>query len=102
MNRWQCDHHDCDVTATGAGGAIGLLAIGWWFGHTLEGVGGDGPYALLCPAHRPDPVPCDQPYAPESQHGKPCPQCAAEHDTKEWQRIIQAEVVTRLEKARNG
>lgn len=44
MNLWECQHPGCKCTAVGSGGAIGLLAIGWYFVP--------GP-KILCPAHHP-------------------------------------------------
>ncbi len=64
MNLWECDVPGCTSTAVGAGGAIGLLAIGW----SVE------PGVLLCPKHRPDPIPCTS-----SIHvGEPCSGCRAD------------------------
>lgn len=80
MNKWECTHPDCDVTAVGAGGAIGLRAIGWWFEP--------GPL-LFCPAHRPDPVPCHQ-KDNRDHEGTPCRMCRAEDEASRHQKIIQA------------
>lgn len=76
LNFWQCDHPGCTVTATGAGGAFGLLAIGWWF---LLGS------KLFCPAHRPDPVPCRD---DGDNRGKPCSTCAGDAEADMIQHAI--------------
>lgn len=70
MNRWQCGVHGCKSEAVGAGGAIGLRAIGWYFER--------GP-VILCPAHRPDPT-RDRTTAHDSHNddGEPCSYCAAD------------------------
>jgi hypothetical protein len=60
MNRWECEEPGCKSIADGVGGAAGLVAIGWFFRP--------GP-TILCPAHRPDRVPC-------RDGGAPCPVCA--------------------------
>lgn len=52
MNLWECDHPDCNASAVGEGGAVGLRAIGWYFKP--------GPI-LYCPRHRPDAIPCVEP-----------------------------------------
>jgi len=72
MNLWECEEPGCDATAVGEGGAVGLRAIGWYFQP--------GP-VILCPRHRPDPIPCVDPGVPPEEraekHGKPCPSCRA-------------------------
>lgn len=68
MNLWECEHPGCKSTAVGVGGAVGLLAIGWYFRRGI-------PSKLFCPIHRPDEIPCVE----LGEHlGKPCPTCAAE------------------------
>lgn len=86
MNRWDCDHQDCDRFVVGVGGAVGLRAIGWYFE-----IGGP----VLCPPHRPDPVPCDDKYSPEN-HGTPCAVCAAEHQAQPIQEKIMTDQDRRL------
>ena len=83
MNLWECEVSGCDSTAVGAGGAVGLRAIGWYFAV--------GP-TILCPAHHPDKVPCTEPPAirtPEQAHWLPtaryCSLCAAEAQAKRIQ-----------------
>lgn len=71
LSLWQCDHPGCDKTAVGKGDAVGLRAIGWYFQT--------GPL-LLCPLHRPDPIPCRQ---TDADHL--CSQCAAEHVVRQLQ-----------------
>jgi len=78
MNRWECDHPGCTVTAVGVGGAVGLRSVGWFFEY--------GP-KLLCPAHRPDPTPCVQEGQSAEQAGKPCELCAAEAVARFWQKV---------------
>jgi hypothetical protein len=77
MNLWECDHDGCDSTAVGVGGAAGLLAIGWCFQP--------GP-TLLCPAHRPDKIPCDDAFTEIA--GQPCGLCKAEDVAEHWQNQI--------------
>lgn len=76
LNQWECEHPGCKSTAVGVGGAVGLLAIGWWFEL--------GP-TLFCPAHRPAPIPCRD---DGDNRGKPCSQCAAEEDADLIQNAI--------------
>lgn len=78
MNFWKCDHPECDATAVGVGGAIGLHAVGWQFRM------GDPEWGsvLLCPFHRTDKVPCKE---EGDNHGKPCGPCAAEEQVKRIQ-----------------
>jgi len=54
MNVWQCDHEGCESTCVGIGGAVGLVAIGWYFkkGNMRRGVG-EHPITL-CPIHHPE------------------------------------------------
>lgn len=82
MNVWECADHGCGSTAVGVGGAIGLRAIGWHFTY-------GGP--ILCPRHRPDPVPCDDKYS-TLNHGIDCHLCSAEHEADSWQAGIIATV----------
>lgn len=77
LNRWECEHSGCTSRATGTGGASGLLAIGWWF---LPGS------KILCPAHRPDPVPCR---ADGDNRGKPCSTCAGDAEADMIQHAIE-------------
>jgi len=77
VNLWECDEPGCTSTATGVGGAAGLIAIGWFFEP--------GP-RLLCPVHHPDKVPCDDGF-PENA-GKPCSLCRAEDQAEFWQNQI--------------
>lgn len=76
MNKWECDVLNCTNTAVGVGGAIGLLAIGWSF------VRGGAAGSLLCPAHRPDPIPCtDDSRNDDGSYmtlGQPCSSCRAD------------------------
>lgn len=44
MNLWECQARDCARAAYGFGGAIGLMAIGWYFAK--------GP-TIYCPQHHP-------------------------------------------------
>jgi hypothetical protein len=78
MNKWDCDHDGCTTTAVGTGGAIGLLAIGWYFVAGTWGRSGQ----LLCPAHRPDPIPCADDSRDDDGNyrtfGKPCSDCKAD------------------------
>lgn len=80
MNKWECDHAGCTTTAIGAGGAIGLLAIGWHFVPGSRSL--ITPMQLLCPAHRPDPITCtDDSRNDDGEYmslGKPCSNCRAE------------------------
>lgn len=71
---WRCDQIECTRTCTGAGGAVGLRAIGWYFQPGDE-TAGDHPQ-LYCPEHRPDPIDCKQ------RPGTPCSHCAAERDVR--------------------
>lgn len=84
MNLWACDASGCDSTAVGAGGAVGLRAIGWYFAV--------GP-RILCPTHHPDKLPCTNlPSMPtpeeQAQAGKPCSLCAAEAQAKRAQEAL--------------
>jgi hypothetical protein len=81
MNLWECAHPDCKSTAVGAGGAIGLRAIGWYFrpGSSLAD------NFLFCPAHRPDPIPCCDKYTPDDEKLESCPHCAGEGEAAYWQ-----------------
>lgn len=92
--KWECGHvydrdieghakagERCTMSASGCGGSIGLIAIGW---HFEPGK----PDSLRCPAHRPDRTPCrDQDYAGRSSKnwGKPCSACRAESEAKRYQ-----------------
>lgn len=90
MNEWQCDHPGCHEKVHGVGSALGLRAIGWYFQV--------GPLTL-CPAHRPDGIPCEDKYAVQDveearaegrevahpEYLQCCPFCAAEHEAKHWQ-----------------
>ena len=49
MNRWECEEPGCENVADGDGGAVGLVAIGWFF---RSGLGKD--FKLLCPRHNPE------------------------------------------------
>lgn len=75
MNRWDCAAPGCTTHAIGAGGAIGLCAIGWWFapGDPLPNV---TPGKVFCPRHRPDPIPCTGEGA--DNYGQACPSCRAD------------------------
>lgn len=91
MNKWECDYDGCTVTATGTGGAIGLLAIGWWF----KPIGyGSGRPALLCPAHRPDSIPCTEISLDDDGAyvtlDKPCSSCRADEIAAIIQHAISA------------
>jgi hypothetical protein len=44
LNRWECEVEGCDSIADGLGGALGLMAIGWYFKV--------GP-VIRCPRHNP-------------------------------------------------
>lgn len=77
LNKWECEHPGCTNVAIGVGGAVGLLAIGWYFVP--------GP-TILCPAHRLDQIPCHGDTG--GNHGKPCSQCAAEEDADMIQNAI--------------
>lgn len=69
MNKWECDVPSCASVAIGNGGAIGLVAIGWWF---QRGEYGMGPI-LYCGFHRPDKIPCL-----ENENEHMCSLCPAE------------------------
>jgi hypothetical protein len=77
MNLWECDHPGCKSTAVGAGGAIGLRAIGWHFECGSK---------LLCPEHRPDAMPC------LVSKPQPCSSCVAEAEAGRFQRLITADL----------
>ncbi|HJW59783.1 MAG TPA: hypothetical protein VJ931_09145 [Actinomycetota bacterium] len=81
---WECQRHDCTRTASGAGGAIGLRAIGWHVAFR------PGTYPeIRCPAHRPDSLPAtDELYHGGQANGQPCSPCAAEAEALHWQRTI--------------
>jgi len=78
MNKWDCDYEGCTSSAVGTGGAIGLTAIGWYF---VPGTGYSSGH-LLCPAHRPDAIPCTEDSRDDDGNyctlGKPCPTCKAD------------------------
>lgn len=76
MNLWECSRHDCNRKAVGVGGALGLRAIGWHF--TMGG-------PLLCPVHRPDPIPCSD---NDENAGKSCSRCAAEASANAAQELL--------------
>lgn len=80
MNLWECCAPGCESTATGAGGAAGLIAIGWYF--VPGGTGGN----LFCPFHRPDGKDCDE----SPTNVTPCSQCRAEWVADDWQQQINA------------
>ena len=77
MNKWSCDYDGCNATAVGAGGAIGLTAIGWYF---VAGTG-YGAGRLFCPAHRPDPISCTEDSLDDDGNyrtlGQSCSNCKA-------------------------
>lgn len=80
MNRWQCDRHGCRTEAVGVGGAVGLRAVGWYYHR--EDV--DTQCVLFCPAHRPDPMPCQQePPAPDL-----CEPCSGEIQARALQALM--------------
>lgn len=83
MSVWECEHPGCKSQAVGCGGAIGLRAIGWYFQL--------GP-VILCPNHRPDPMPCEDKYGLPEYRGEPCTHCTAEHEADKWQAVIAAGV----------
>ncbi len=96
MNLWECEASGCDSTAVGAGGAVGLRAIGWYFAV--------GP-TILCPAHHPDKVPCtDLPSTPtpeeQARAGKPCSLCAAEAQAKRIQDALASDDEAAIEALR--
>jgi hypothetical protein len=77
MNRWDCQMHGCRSQAVGAGGAIGLRAIGWYFET--------GPI-LFCPAHRPDATTERTPlHCRSTDDGQPCPWCTADREASRYQ-----------------
>ena len=78
MNLWECGEPGCKRSVTGCGGAIGLRAIGWYWG-------GYGTHFIRCPAHRPDGVKCHDTY-PEG--GDSCTYCAAEDEAAHWQNMM--------------
>lgn len=82
MNRWECQHPECNRQVTGCGGAIGLRAIGWYFKP--------GPI-IFCPIHRPDPIKCK-----DSTDEKPflCSQCQGDEEAKRLQELIDSHGVT--------
>ena len=80
MNKWECEHPGCKEIAIGTGAAFGLRAIGWFF---RPGLGQR--FSLLCPAHRPDPIPCRE---SGENAGKPCSLCRADEVAAELQRLI--------------
>ena len=111
MNKWECDYRDgagkrCQSVAVGCGGAIGLEAIGWHFkrGKLIEGDGTllgaiDAVYeslqsrnasVLLCPLHRPDPVPVSErrPEMHDDTSEQPCSLCRAEIEADRIQAMI--------------
>ena len=89
MNTWQCSTEGCITTATGVGGGIGLVAIGW---HFTRGVydSSKGMIAkplALCPIHYPGEDTCDVDmwvYSIDT----PCIVCAARHAAHDWQQVI--------------
>ncbi len=83
MNLWQCSHHGCKSTCRGTGGAIGLLAIGWFFRPGAR----VGSLELFCPVHRPDPEPCHE---DGTNLGNPCTMCVADKQAKQIQTVIGA------------
>ena len=99
MNEWQCDELGCREKVHGVGSAIGLRAIGWWFMPGAMGL--RGPH-ILCPAHRPDGIPCEDKYAAQDveealaegreiahpEYLQCCPFCAAEREAKLWQEAM--------------
>lgn len=80
MNRWQCDKPGCRVEAVGVGGSIGLRAIGWYYHQEAEGI----ECVQFCPAHRPDPIPCQQ----EGSEKEFCQPCAGEQEARELQGLM--------------
>ncbi len=89
MNYWECDYRDpghgarCNSKAMGLGGAIGLVAIGWYFDrHNLNEMGTG---ILLCPAHRPDKIPCK---LVDSKLNELCSYCKAEAKANYFQEIL--------------
>ena len=78
MNLWECGEPGCHRTVVGAGSAIGLRAIGWYWG-------GMGSHYIRCPVHRPDSVPCHDLYPDGGDH---CPLCAAEDEAARWQLLM--------------
>ena len=75
LNLWRCGAPDCDSTAVGVGGAIGLRAIGWWF---------EGGAEPLCPSHRPDGTLSRRQDMRCDVQG-PCGHCAAEKEADRFQ-----------------
>lgn len=79
MSKWECAHPGCHISAVGVGGAHGLRFIGWFVQLRYSA------YPLiLCPAHRPDPVPrrrddCADPL---------CSLCRAEQDARMLQSTL--------------
>lgn len=54
MNLWECSKVDCTQTCVGLGGAIGLVAIGWYFKRgSADPI---RPPTLFCPGHHPSPA----------------------------------------------
>ncbi len=51
MNKWECEHPGCKRSCIGIGGAVGLIAIGWYF---KPGKGIALSAQIYCPEHRPD------------------------------------------------
>jgi hypothetical protein len=78
VNLWECQHPGCKSTASGCGGAAGLIAIGWYF---TPG------YALFCPFHRPDPQTCEE-NPKDRPDPRPCSLCRAENVADAWQAQI--------------
>lgn len=81
MNKWECDQDGCRSAAVGVKSAIGLRAIGWYF---RRGTPSDIEPVILCPRHRPDPIPCTDksPY--------PCELCAAYKEADLVQELLKA------------
>jgi hypothetical protein len=82
MNLWECEAPGCDSKCVGAGGAIGLRAIGWFF----VPLGG-----LFCPHHRPDKTTDKHPMGICDTDG-PCSPCAGDREADKLQYMIAKEV----------
>lgn len=93
MSRWTCGHDGCKSRAFGAGGPVGLRALGWYVHLVVKDEKGP---VILCPAHRPDPIRCTQIGSAKCRQGSKCSQCAARKQALVTQAMITRAVPERV------